>query len=193
MRAGSQDEPAAVALVGFMGAGKSAVGRALAAALGLPFLDTDDLVVAQEGPIDQIFRERGEAGLRAVEAAVVTAAVKRALAKPCVLALGGGAVLSGDVRAALARLRHVVWLTAPADVLWARAVATGQAVRPLAGDETSFRGLLAAREPLYRQVATQMADAGAGTPADIAAGVAAALGDVGAAAAARVPTEGGAG
>ncbi|HEY5168914.1 MAG TPA: shikimate kinase, partial [Thermoleophilia bacterium] len=54
----------AVALVGFMGAGKSAVGRELAAALGIPFVDTDELIVSRAGPIAAIFAERGEAGFR---------------------------------------------------------------------------------------------------------------------------------
>ncbi len=70
--AGTHDGPA-VALVGFMGSGKSAVGRELGAALGIPFLDTDDLVVAQAGPIDALFSERGEAAFRAIESVVVTA------------------------------------------------------------------------------------------------------------------------
>ena len=78
----------AVALVGFMGAGKSAVGRELAAALGIPFVDTDDLVVAEAGPIPSIFAERGEAGFRALEARIVTAALREAAERPCVLALG---------------------------------------------------------------------------------------------------------
>ena len=166
--AGTHDGPA-VALVGFMGAGKSAVGRELATALGIPFVDTDDLVVAQAGPIDALFSERGEAAFRGIEAAAVTAAVAAALVSPCVLALGGGAVLSDDVREALARLPHVVWLTAPADVLWARAGAAGQAARPLAVDELAFRELLAAREPLYREVATQVVDGAARPAAAIAA------------------------
>jgi shikimate kinase len=162
------DAPA-VALVGFMGAGKSAVGRELGAALGIPFVDADDLVVAQAGPIDILFSERGEAAFRAIEAAVVRAAVADALVRPCVLALGGGAVLSDEVREALGRLPHVVWLTAPADVLWSRVSAAGQGVRPLAADELAFRALLAAREPLYREVATQVVDGAARPAAAIAA------------------------
>jgi shikimate kinase len=163
----------AVALVGFMGAGKSAVGRELAAALALELIDTDDLVVAHAGPIEAIFRERGESGFRTLEARIVTGALNAALERPCVLALGGGAVLSADVREALARLPHVVWLTAPLDVLWARATAGGQAARPLAADETAFGPLLAAREPLYRQVATLVVQTAGRTPAAIAAGIAA--------------------
>ncbi len=165
-------DPAPVALVGFMGAGKSAVGRELAAALGLPFVDTDALIVARAGPIEAVFRERGEAGFRALETELVTAAVTGALERPCVLALGGGAVLSADVRAALAHLPHVVWLTAPPELLWARATIPGQAARPLAGDEAGFRRRLAARAPLYRAVATRVVDAAGGAPAALAAGLA---------------------
>ena len=168
-------EPAAVALVGFMGAGKSAVGRELAATLGLPFVDSDDLIVARAGPIDEIFRTRGESAFRALEAELVTAALADAVRRPCVLALGGGAVLSPEVREALTRLPHVVWLVAPPEVLWARATGPGQAARPLAGDEAAFRRLLAVREPLYRAVATRVVPVAGREPAAVAAGLAAAL------------------
>ena len=173
MRAGTQG--GAVALVGFMGAGKSAVGRELAAALALTLVDTDALITAEAGPIDDIFRERGESGFRTLEAQVVTAALEAARERPCILALGGGAVLSPAVREGLARLPHVVWLTAPRDVLWARAGSSGQAVRPLAADEAAFRQLLTARESLYRQVATLVVETAEATPAAVAAGIAAAV------------------
>ncbi len=185
------DHPPAVALVGFMGAGKSAVGRELAAALRCAFVDTDELIVAQAGPIEEIFAQRGEAAFRALEAEVVTAAVAEALERPCVLALGGGAVLSAAVREALGRLPHVVWLTAPPEVLWRRARAEGQAVRPLAADETAFRALLAAREPLYRQVATEVVDTAAKPVAAVAAEIAGRLREAPPADAARRQAEGG--
>jgi shikimate kinase len=172
----------AVALVGFMGAGKSAVGRELAAALGIPFVDTDELIVSRAGPIATIFAERGEAGFRALEADVVTTAVSAAADSPCVLALGGGAVLSEAAREALKSLPHVVWLAAPSEELWARVAGEGPRVRPLAVDEPSFRQLLAAREPLYRTVATEVVETTGRSPAAIAAAVAAGL--AGAAAAA---------
>jgi shikimate kinase len=183
--------PAAVALVGFMGAGKSVVGRELAAALGIPFVDTDDLIVARAGPIDAVFSARGEAAFRALEAEIVTAAAAEVLVRPCVLALGGGAVLNDEVRTALARLPHVVWLAAPAGVLWERVRATDEAERPLATDEASFAALLAGREPLYREVATQIVDVEARRPRDIAAEIVAALS--GTAGDARDRAEGGSG
>ena len=169
------DHQSAVALVGFMGAGKSAVGRELGAALRCAFVDTDELIVAQAGPIEEIFAERGEAAFRALEARVVTSALADALERPCVLALGGGAVLSAAVREALGRVPHVVWLTAPPEVLWRRARAEGQAVRPLAADEAAFRASLATREPLYRQVATVVVDTAAKPAATVAAEIAALL------------------
>jgi len=191
--AGEDGRRAAVALVGFMGAGKSAVGRELAAALGIPFADTDDLVGAEAGPIPSIFAEGGEAGFRALEARVVTAALREAAERPCVLALGGGAVLNDGVREALKSLPHVVWLTAQPDELWARVAAAGAASRPLAADEASFRALLAAREPLYRRVATMIVDTGGRTAAAVAAGLAAALTTGGAGEPAGTSAGGGAG
>ena len=151
---GRPEPQGAVAVVGFMGAGKSAVGRALAEVLGLPFTDTDDLVTRIEGPIDEIFARRGEAAFRATERDVAAAAAARALAVPGVLSLGGGAVLSREVREAIGRLPHVVWLTASPDVLWARVRASGLGKRPLARDREGFERLLGVRAPLYRDVAT---------------------------------------
>ena len=144
----------ALALIGFMGSGKTAVGRAAAKRLGIPFVDTDTLVEAHHGPISEIFAIHGEQAFRRLEAEEVCAAVERAMVSPCVLALGGGAVLSGDVREALRRLPRVVWLTAPADTLWARVRGGRAGVRPLAADEARFRRLLQEREALYASVAT---------------------------------------
>ncbi|MCX6374070.1 MAG: shikimate kinase [Actinobacteria bacterium] len=142
----------AVALVGFMAAGKSAVGRLAAKRLKVPFVDTDALIEKRAGPISEIFAARGEQGFRALERDVVVEVLVVALREPCVVALGGGAVLSGDVREALARLPHVAWLTAPAEVLWARTRAAAPSRRPLAHDEQAFRRLLDDRNDLYRRV-----------------------------------------
>jgi len=140
-----------VALVGFMGAGKSRVGMALAHRLRLPFVDTDALIAEQCGSIERLFADRGEACFRSIERDVVVATLENARRFDCVVALGGGAVTSADVRQALQWLPHVVWLTAPVEVLFKRAAEGG---RPLAGDERTFRDLLSEREPLYAQVAT---------------------------------------
>lgn len=174
---GPQPPQGAVGVVGFMGAGKSAVGRALARALGLPFADTDELIVASAGPIAGIFAREGEAAFRAVERDVTVTAAALAVDEPVVLALGGGAVLDAAVRAALRRLPHVVWLTAPASVLWARVRAAGLGDRPLARDEVEFEGLLEARLPLYREVATLVVENdGSRDPQALAAEIARTLG-----------------
>ena len=141
----------AIALVGFMASGKSAVGRLAAKRLRVPFVDTDALIEEREGPIDEIFATRGEQVFRGLERDVVVEALESALREPCIVALGGGAVLSGDVREALGRLPHVAWLTAPAEVLWARATRRG---RPLAKDRQAFDRLYEERNDLYRRVAS---------------------------------------
>lgn len=147
-----------VALVGFMGAGKSDIGRRLAAWLEVPFHDSDDVIEHHHGSIADIFEVHGEGAFRQIERDEVVALVDRIVAQPGVLALGGGAVLGGDVRDALARLPHVVWLTAPAEVLWKRIRAASQQVRPLATDEHAFERLLAERSALYASVATLQVD-----------------------------------
>ncbi len=145
--------PAAV-LVGFMAAGKSAVGRAAAARLGLPFVDTDLVIEAAHGPVPAIFARGGEQLFRELENAVVLDVLSASGAdgRPLV-ALGGGAVTIAAVRTALAVVPLVLWLRAPADVLWERARRAPQGTRPLAEDEATFRALLAERDELYREVA----------------------------------------
>jgi shikimate kinase len=153
-----------IVLIGFMGAGKSHVGMVIAHRLRVPFVDTDALITEQLGPIEAVFAEHGEAYFRSVERNVAVAALARACTVPSVVALGGGAVMDEDVRQALAALAHVVWLTAPVDVLLARCggsvgVADGEgATRPLARDEAMFRRLYAQRRGVYEQVATATVD-----------------------------------
>ncbi|RPI29763.1 MAG: shikimate kinase [Actinomycetota bacterium] len=150
-----------------MGAGKSAVGMGVAHRRALPFVDSDALIEEQMGPIAEIFAVHGEEHFRAAERDVCTALLERARAVPMVVSLGGGAVLSEEVREALRGIAHVAWLTAPPDVLWERVAAGGEAAaRPLARDRAAFAALLAEREPLYREVATAIVDNGAGRAVD---------------------------
>jgi shikimate kinase len=142
--------PVAV-VVGAPGAGKSTVGKAVAARLGVGFRDTDTDVEAMAGKsIPDIFVEDGEARFRELE----HDAVRRALAEhDGVLSLGGGAVLSEATRGLL-REHVVVFLEVDLAGAAAR-VGLGQG-RPLVGlnPRAQLRTLLEQRLPLYREVAT---------------------------------------
>jgi shikimate kinase len=151
--AGRGEEATSVVLVGFMGAGKSTVGRALAERCGVTFVDCDELIAAQAGPIDEIFATRGEAGFRALECEVVLSALTQAGKRAAVIALGGGAVTIPEVREALGRTPHVVWLEAPVDELWQRVGEGEGGARPLARDPDAFRRLYEQRASLYEEVA----------------------------------------
>jgi shikimate kinase/3-dehydroquinate synthase len=125
-----------VALVGFMGAGKSTAARAVGG------VDADDLVEAAAGkPISEIFRDEGEAAFRAIEERTI------------VLALGGGAVTTPAVRDALGDTL-TVWLDVDVDTCWERVQGSD---RPLAQDEAEFRRLFAERRALYAEVADVVA------------------------------------
>jgi shikimate kinase/3-dehydroquinate synthase len=140
-------EPRPVALIGFMGAGKTTAARALAEASGRPAVDVDEQVAQRLGkPIARVFAEDGEAAFRAAE----EQATLEALAGARIVALGGGAVGSAAVRSALAGCL-VVWLDVRAEVAWARCGGAGD--RPLAGDREAFLALHAAREPHYGALA----------------------------------------
>lgn len=107
-----------IVMVGMMGAGKSAVGHALADRLGVPFLDSDqEIERAAAMSIAEIFGRDGEEFFRAREAEVIA----RLLAEgPCVLSVGGGAFLAEKTRAAVAGAGVSVWLRADVDLLWER-------------------------------------------------------------------------
>jgi 3-dehydroquinate synthase len=137
----------AVTLVGPMGAGKSAVGRALAQRLGWTFVDTDALVSAREGRgIPEIFRARGEAYFRRAERAVVREVARRSRV---VIATGGGTVVASVSRRLLHAAGPVVYLRAPVEVLVERV--GDDAARPLLGDDpkAALARLLAERERFY--------------------------------------------
>jgi shikimate kinase len=138
-----------VILVGFMGAGKSSVGRLLARHLGRCFVETDDMITAREGrSIPEIFAERGEAHFRALEEETVRLL---ALKSGDVIATGGGLFCREGRPAALKALGTVVWLHADFDALYERARRAGE--RPmLAGrGRAEVEALYRAREPYYRQ------------------------------------------
>jgi shikimate kinase/3-dehydroquinate synthase len=127
-----------IALVGFMGAGKTTAARAV----GFPVVDSDELVEQAAGkPIPEIFRDDGETAFRAHEEEAI------------VLALGGGAVTSAKVREALADTL-TVWLDIDVETCWERVRGSD---RPLAQNEAEFRRLYEERRALYADVADVVA------------------------------------
>ncbi len=143
-------------LVGLPGSGKSTIGRRLARALGVGFLDTDAAIERQTGrSIADIFATDGEQGFRRIEQDVVRAALAD---HDGVVSLGGGAVTSPGVCDALAG-HTVVYLEITAGEGVRRT--GGNTVRPLlAGPDRTekFKALMAERVPLYRRVATIRVD-----------------------------------
>jgi shikimate kinase/3-dehydroquinate synthase len=137
-------------LVGFMGAGKSTVGREVAARLGRPFHDVDDEIEAAHGGIWDLFAERGEAAFREIEARFVREAAGRR--GPSVIAVGGGAVETRELLDALDVF--VVHLDVDVDTAWARVQGSR---RPLARDDVEFRRRYSLRAPLYAAVADAVA------------------------------------
>ena len=138
-----------VVLVGFMGAGKSSVGRILARRLGRCFVETDDLITATEGcSIPEIFAEKGEAHFRRLEEEVVGLL---ALKSGDVIATGGGLPCHEGRPAALRALGTVIWLSGDFDTLYERAQRAGE--RPMLAGRTreEAEALYLAREPFYRQ------------------------------------------
>jgi shikimate kinase len=138
-------------LVGFMGSGKTTVGRALADELGWCFIDIDGEIEEQEGKtISQIFRERGEPGFRAVESAVLERRVSHIEAgNPCVVALGGGAFVQQKNWEIIENNGITVWLNCPLDKIERR---LGEdKTRPLADNRESMRELFEKRRPLYER------------------------------------------
>jgi shikimate kinase / 3-dehydroquinate synthase len=133
-----------VALIGFMGAGKTVLGREVAHRLDRPFTDLDTEIERRVGPISEFFERFGEARFRDEEATVLAPLLGPG--RPSVIALGGGAVTTPDVRDRLRSRALTVFLDVDTEEAWRRAAGTD---RPLAPDETSFRALYEARRPLY--------------------------------------------
>jgi shikimate kinase len=151
-----------IVLVGFMGAGKTTVGRLLAAKLGVPFADSDQVIEERAGkPVSRIFAEDGEPAFRRLEHDVIA----ELLAGPdVVLAVGGGAAAEPGTRDLLAAA-PVVYLR----VSYAEAMARvgGDDGRPMLA-RPEVGQLYAARDPLYRAAARAVVDTDARSPEEIA-------------------------
>lgn len=137
-------------LVGFMGAGKSAVGKALSARLGMDFVELDEDAEREEGiSISEIFAGRGEEYFRELESKVLSS---RSKGRSQVISTGGGAVLSESNREVMKKHGVTIYLKATADVLWERVKHNTN--RPLLQVDKPLerlRELLGSREVFYEQ------------------------------------------
>ena len=147
MTAGSEN----VILTGFMGTGKTTVGRRVAAMLGRPFVDMDALIEERAGmPIPEIFRREGEARFRALEAKLCGELAQQA---DLVVATGGGALVSDENRRVLSQCGLVVCLGCRPDALVGR-LGSGASRPMLSGDDLAVRTgeLLTQRLPAYQRI-----------------------------------------
>lgn len=146
-----------IVLIGFMGTGKTSVGKLIASRLGYEFVDTDQLVVQRNGlEITDLFRQHGEAFFRDEE----TLALKTLQGRNgLVIATGGGIIVRQENVALLKQLGFIAWLTATRDVIYSRVSLNDK--RPLLQTEDPHRtidDLLDARKPLYSEAAQFMID-----------------------------------
>lgn len=139
-----------VVMVGMMGAGKTAVGTAVARLLGVEFRDSDEEIVrAANRSIAEIFERDGEAFFRARESEVIARLLR---GTPCILSTGGGAFLAEKNRQLIHDVGVSVWLRADLDLLWQRV--RHKTTRPLlrtADPRETLRSLYEARLPFYAQ------------------------------------------
>jgi shikimate kinase len=136
-------------LVGFMGCGKSTVGRALADELGWSFFDLDDEIESGAGStVSEIFDSQGEEMFRAMEASALAKRVRAVQSgQPQVIALGGGALMNDKNFELIMNHGVVVWLDAPFELIERRVAAESH--RPLARDPEKLRALFEIRSPRY--------------------------------------------
>jgi shikimate kinase len=137
-------------LIGLMGAGKSAIGRMSAQALGIPFVDSDhEIERVSRMSIPDLFATYGEAEFRALE----TRVIKRLLRSgPRVVSTGGGAYINENTRRHIKRGGLTVWLKADLDVLWERV--SKRDTRPLLKTENprqTLENLMNTRYPIYAE------------------------------------------
>jgi shikimate kinase len=142
--------------VGMMGAGKTSIGKRLAARLDVPFADADQEIEAAAGmTVAEIFEKYGEPEFRRLERSVIARLLGEG---PRVLATGGGAYMDETTRAAMKAVAFTIWLKAPVEILLGRVRkrqgpenSAGQTRPLLANDDTrgTLERLLAAREPAY--------------------------------------------
>lgn len=137
-----------VVMVGMMGAGKTAVGRALAQRLGVAFLDSDaEIEVAANRSVPEIFERDGEAFFRSRETQIIE---RLLIEKRCILSTGGGAFLSEKNRTNISAQGISVWLNADLELLWSRV--RSKDTRPLLRTDDprgTLKNIYDQRVPIY--------------------------------------------
>jgi shikimate kinase len=153
--------PSHVALIGFMGAGKTTLGRALAGRLDWAFQDLDDLIVQREGRcVEQIFEESGEPYFRQLETRVLREVTAQGSASRLILALGGGAFVNTENQALLREAKFItIFLDASSEELFQRCQEPGVG-RPLRQDLGRFSQLYKDRRPEYLKCSLRIQTAG---------------------------------
>ena len=149
-------------LIGFMGAGKSTIGKTLARRLNYKFLDSDAIIESAAGrSIPQIFADLGEDEFRRLETEALksTSGLTRV-----VIALGGGAYVAEENRRILRGIGISVWIDTPLDLCWSRV--SKETHRPLLKSYSEMTALLQARQPAYGQ-ADLTVQTGARPPAKV--------------------------
>ena len=146
-----------IVLIGFMGSGKSSIGKLVAGRMGFQFMDTDAVIAKRAGmAIPAIFAQFGEERFREMETAAIESLAQFTR---CVIATGGGAVLQERNRALLRELGFVVCLTASEETIYERVARNSK--RPLLQTENpreTVTKMLAARQSLYQETADLMLD-----------------------------------
>ena len=162
-----------IALVGLMGAGKTTIGRRLASAMGLSFLDADAEIERAAGMrVEEIFAKHGETDFRRGERKVIARLLND---PPHILATGGGAFIDPETRALMKEKAISIWLRAPLEVLMRRVVRRDD--RPLLKNDDPqavMEALMAKRYPIYAE-ADLTVDSGNGPHNSAVAGVLSAL------------------
>lgn len=162
MSPAAQGLPSRLYLVGFMGCGKTRIGRLVADALGHGFLDIDAMILDQAGlSVREIFEKKGESAFRELE----TECLRRSAEwHDVVVATGGGVMVSEENRRLLKELGSTLWLNVPFDLILQRMSPYGRRLRPLLDDPESARYLYDERQGAYREADLQI-DVAAGEDA----------------------------
>lgn len=164
--------PKNIVLIGFMGCGKSTVGRELQQRLGYPLVDMDQAIEQHAGkPITAIFADDGETAFRDMETALL-GELNDPSAPRRIISTGGGVVGREENRKLLKDLGYVVWLRAPASVILERT--TKNRNRPLLQTEdpaAKIEALMAEREPLYQETAHLKLDTAGLCSDEVATGI----------------------